>query len=286
MRDRKRLVVISILLLLATTHLACQKAPGTKTQEKSDRAISQSTTTSTTEAKTAKELAREQGGSFSTQTEAMGYFFDTYFSGNLQAAYNITSVNHRNNPPSPHLMDEWRRFYEKAVEYGLNRKTLSCRSNFSRDEGGGIGGHSGVIISPSGRVIIMVFFRQLNNGYWQIDNLLMLEKALPVKSDNGFARTVLTNKPEDETYQALLKVLIRDVATPSGFKPSEIHVKQLVVCDGWARALLGVNKPGHETEQVILRKINGQWKVIDSGTGPGIAQYPESPFMIWVSDYK
>ncbi|MDI6715326.1 MAG: hypothetical protein QME63_00025 [Actinomycetota bacterium] len=87
----------------------------------------------------------------------------------------------------------------------------------------------------------------------------MLDKAIPTKSDSGFDRAILTNKPKDKTYQTLLNLIIKDFAKPKGLQSSELSVRQLVVCDGWARALLDVSKTIQKPEQVILQKLDGKW---------------------------
>lgn len=286
--QRKFLTIILAFTLIASSQLSCSQSPKKAAEETSNKPIAKTDTAAPQTTKTAKELARERGHAFSTQTEAMDYFFRTFFSGNLETAYNATSINYRNNPPTPNLMNEWRSFYGKAAKYRLNWENLSYRTNFSEDNspGGGIS-HYGVIISPSGRIIMAVYFSQLNNGYWQIENLLMQDKALPVKSDNGLERAILTNKTKDKTYLAIQDVIIKDVIQRSELQASDTSIIYLVVSDGWARALLKVNKPGFETEQIILQNIGGGWKLITYGTGTTFAQHPESPFLIWAPEnYK
>lgn len=128
------------------------------------------------------------------------------------------------------------------------------------------------------------FYREVEKAGWQVNNVQCLFKALEITDGNGLERTILTDKPGNPTHQEINALLVKEVAAPAGFKPSEVKLTHLVISEDWGRAILAVNKPGHEAEQIILRQIDGRWKIINYGTGITHLDYQESPYMLWVTD--
>lgn len=167
------------MLVLALPHLACQEAPDEKTDKEKEinRAATRATASDAKKSKTAHDLSREYGQSFSLNTEAMDYFFGTFFSVNFKEARSITSVNYRQGKTYNAIENEWRGFYDAAVEHGMNRKNLSFRTNPY-----GTNTDIGVVTSPSGRVIMVVYLAKTKEPMnmhlgWQVDDVRFFYEA-------------------------------------------------------------------------------------------------------------
>lgn len=281
-RSMRLYITIATICLFTLTLAACGKTPGVsrKTQE----TTTQGHSTTTVSAKD-KRIAN-QTETFWRRSEAMDYFFRTYFSGNFVAAYQATSSSFRKSYPFEVVDKRWRVFYAKATRCGLTRKNLNYRSDFRT----GDGDVSGIVITPSGRMAMRIYFSQLgkdHGNYWVISDVLLFDKALGVTSGNGRERIILTDKPDDPTFKEIHSLIMEGIVIQSKVH-DEISIKQLIVSDGWARALFApVHVRGFETEQVILRRVGGKWKIVTFGTGTTLNGYPESPYTIWAaSDWK
>lgn len=290
MRDKGGLIssaiTVSLMLALSVLQTACTSI-SIKEEEKIDKKSAQSTSTTNFKVSASDKKIAEQRQGFYLKTEAMDFFFRTFFSGNLIAAYQATSLEFHKAHPFEKIDLEWREFYAEVKANSMNWKNLSYRTGAQLDDGD----DSGIVISPSGRMIMKVHLRRhtqtnpnSSHEYWAVDDVLLFREALSVKSENGKERTVLTNQPEDETYKQIYALLIKEIAIPAGFTAKDVTIKRLVVSDGWARAILGVNKPGYESEQIILRREGQNWRIVSSGTGITYNDYPDSPYMLWVKD--
>jgi len=267
-------IIIFILVTLSLTQVACQQAANKAARKNESKTTSKSTTT------TVRPELKEEGPAYSKPSEAMSYFFNNFFSGNLESAYEATSAEFKYEHPFEEVEKEWREFYDQATEQGITRKKLSYRSNSKELTGD----DKGIIVSPNGRMLTRIHYKHLDDGAYKIDNVILFKDSLEVKSQGSTQRKVLTKETSDRNHKSIKELLIEEIAKPSGLSSDDVFIKRLVLSEDWAHAILGVKNPSYESETVILRKAEGKWKVLDSGTGITYDDFPESPYALWKAD--
>src|SRR3990172_7335160 len=202
---KRSLLAFALIAGLFVSATACEKAPSNKARKTSAQGKVSSTVIRNET--TPKDLAREYGLSTATKTEAMDYFFQTFFSANFREARNVTSVEYRKGKSLSGIENEWRRFYDEAAKNGLNRKNLSYRTDAYANRP-----HVGVVISPSGRVVMAVLFAETrhpigNDPGWQIDHVWLFHDTLKLRSTKGRERVDISDRPSDPTHVSIRRAL-------------------------------------------------------------------------------
>lgn len=221
---------------------------------------------------------------FNSNTEAMDYFFRTFFSGNFIAAYQATSSTYRLAHPFEVADKEWHSFYKEVLKQGMTRKYLSYRTDLQTVDGD-VGS---MVISPQGRMIMRVYLKQLgheNHKVWMVDNVVLFRKSLTVRSGNGKQSLDLTKEVQDQRFKDIYTLITEEIKTRESFRSEDLFIKRLIVSEDWARAIPGdSNNVGLDSAMIILHKVDGKWKVIGHDVGLTYNDYPESPYTLWIAN--
>ena len=199
--------------LMTTVLMVCLGLSLVSCQESPDNAVPKRESVTTLEKKisAADIKTANQKLAFSTPSEAMDYFFQTFFSRNFIGAYRTTSPAFSVGHPFEETDLEWHEFYRKITEQGMDRQNLNYRSDFKSTDGD----DSGIVLSPNGQLIMRVYLKQLGDEYhryWTVDNILLLEKTIALETQHIKERVDLTNQPDSKDYREIRPILVARIS--------------------------------------------------------------------------